>query len=487
MYVAWNISTTIAQLTAGEEKSKNDSTNAEDTPTPEPTVTPTETPAPTPTEAPVVFTPSKEAEQGTWISSGSNWLFMVDGAAYTGWLVDTDGSQYYLDSDGIMQTGWLTDNGRRYYLNQDGIMQTGVQVIDGETYQFRSDGTLVEEGEDVSVTATAVPTEVPAEASEATPTEAPAEEADASATPTESPDKDADASVADPTETPDENTDASTEAPDEDADASAATPAPMPAEDESAEASAAAVTEVPKDTTSEDDKDKADASATPTATVAATAAPTATATPAATPVPDKSVALTFDDGPSDYTTQILDVLEETDTKATFFMSGNSMEKHADIITRMQSLGHELGNHAYTHFDLSQLNLTDSSAEVAGVDELLNSYLGVTTTVMRPPYGNMNESLTGVIRKPVILWSIDSQDDTLTDAQQIVDTILESIEDGDIILMHDTYEVTAQAVKLLIPALAEQGYECMTVTDLAAAHGIELLSGSTYTSMKADTQ
>jgi peptidoglycan/xylan/chitin deacetylase (PgdA/CDA1 family) len=371
-----------------------------------------------------------------------------------------------------MQTGWLTDNGRRYYLNQDGIMQTGIQVIDGETYQFRSDGTLVEEGEDVSVTATAVPTEVPAEASEATPTEAPVEEADASATPTESPDENADASVADPTETPDE-----------DADTSTATPA----EDESAEASAAAVTEVPKDTTSEDDKDKADASATPTATVAATAAPTATATPAATPVPDKSVALTFDDGPSDYTTQILDVLEETDTKATFFMSGNSMEKHADIITRMQSLGHELGNHAYTHFDLSQLNLTDSSAEVAGVDELLNSYLGVTTTVMRPPYGNMNESLTGVIRKPVILWSIDSQDDTLTDAQQIVDTILESIEDGDIILMHDTYEVTAQAVKLLIPALAEQGYECMTVTDLAAAHGIELLSGSTYTSMKADTQ
>jgi peptidoglycan/xylan/chitin deacetylase (PgdA/CDA1 family) len=427
MFVAGS-SQTSAQLTTGEEQASIDST-PEETPaafSEEATPTPTGTPTPVPTEEPVVFEPSAEASQGVWTSSGSNWMFMVSGSAYTGWLIDTDGKHYYFDSNGIMQTGWLDEGGNRYYLDEDGIMQTGDILIDQELCHFRQDGIYTGSGdtapdpaqETVPETETAT-TAAPEQDTDLTPTPAAEDTPDATVAPTE-----------EPTVTPE----------------ATATPEP---------------TATPKPT--------------------ATPEPTATPTPAATPVPDKTIALTFDDGPTDYTSEILDLLEESQTKATFFMSGAHMENYPDTIARMQSLGCELGNHAYTHFDLSELNLEDSSAEIAGVDELLYSYLGVTTEIMRPPYGNMNTELAGQIRKPIILWSIDSQDDTLTDAQQIADTVLANAEDGGIILMHDTSEISAEAAKILIPALAQEGYELVTISELASEHGIELLSGSTYTS------
>ena len=82
-------------------------------------------PAATPTATPVPFEVSPEAEKGVWTSSGSNWMFMVDGQAYTGWLTDTDGKRYFFDSSGIMKTGWVDDGGKRYFMDLDGIMQTG--------------------------------------------------------------------------------------------------------------------------------------------------------------------------------------------------------------------------------------------------------------------------------------------------------------------------------------------------------------------------
>jgi peptidoglycan/xylan/chitin deacetylase (PgdA/CDA1 family) len=423
MFVAGE-SQTSAQLTTGEKETSIDSTQ-EETPTDpseETTPVPTDTPTPMPTEEPVVFEPSAEAAQGVWTSSGSNWMFMVSGSAYTGWFIDTDGKHYYFDSNGIMQTGWLDDGGNRYYLDADGIMQTGDVMIENELCHFRQDGIYIGSGD-----ITPEPTQEAVQETAASPT--PTQEAAPEPTVTPEPTATPEPTVSpEPTEIPDEE--------------SAASPTPEP-------------TSTPE--------------------------PTASPTPTVTPVPDKTIALTFDDGPTDYTSDILDILEENQTKATFFMSGAHMENYPDTIARMQSLGCELGNHAYTHYDLSELNLEDSSAEIAGVDELLYSYLGVTTEIMRPPYGNMNEELAGQIRKPIILWSVDSQDDTLTDAQQIVDQVLANAEDGGIILMHDASEVSVEAVKLLLPALAQEGYQLTTVSELASEHGIELLSGSTYSS------
>ena len=102
--------------------------------------TSTATPTPVPQEQQV----SPEAEKGVWTADDSNWLFMVDGTAYTGWLTDTDGKRYYFDKNGIMQRGWLKLKGKKYYLDEDGIMQTGTITVDGKKYQLTSDGSLKE-------------------------------------------------------------------------------------------------------------------------------------------------------------------------------------------------------------------------------------------------------------------------------------------------------------------------------------------------------
>lgn len=106
------------------------------------TSTPSSTPSPTPTETPEEKEASPEAENGIWTADGSNWKFMVDGAAYTGWLTDTDGHRYYFDKNGIMQRGWITIKKKRYYLDEDGILQTGTITVNGKKYKLAADGSL---------------------------------------------------------------------------------------------------------------------------------------------------------------------------------------------------------------------------------------------------------------------------------------------------------------------------------------------------------
>ena len=103
---------------------------------------PSATPSPVPTEIPETEQVSPEAENGVWTPDGTNWKFMVDGTAYTGWLTDTDAHRYYFNKDGIMQTGWITLGKKRYYLDEDGIMQTGTITVSGKKYTLASDGSL---------------------------------------------------------------------------------------------------------------------------------------------------------------------------------------------------------------------------------------------------------------------------------------------------------------------------------------------------------
>ena len=110
-------------------------------------VTPSITPKATqkPTETTAVSDDSDispESSKGTWTASGSNWLFLVDGQPYTGWLTDTDHKKYYFNKDGIMQTGWIDVDKKRYYMDQDGIMQTGTITVNDETYELQTDGSL---------------------------------------------------------------------------------------------------------------------------------------------------------------------------------------------------------------------------------------------------------------------------------------------------------------------------------------------------------
>ena len=197
----------------------------------------------------------------------------------------------------------------------------------------------------------------------------------------------------------------------------------------------------------------------------------------------KYIALTFDDGPSSFTDRLLDCLEANNAKATFFMVGKEIEYFSDQVKRMETLGCELGNHTYSHTDLATLAPEDMSAEIAGVDELLTELTGHGATVVRPPYGSVNSSVKETVGTPMILWSIDTLDWESQDPQKIVDTTLSQVEDGSIILMHDIFSTTVDAAEILIPQLKKQGYEMVTVHELAKRNGIQLGTGTTYSDLK----
>lgn len=331
-------------------------------------------PSAEPTATPALIKVSPEASSGVWTSIGSSWMFMVNGAPYTGWLTDTDGKRYFFDSNGIMQTGWVEDNGKRYFMDLDGIMQTGFVTTGGKSYELLADGSLKDY----------------------------------------QPEKEQKKEVQKDTK-------------------------------------ASKQTKTSKEKPAKKEK--------------------------------KYVALTFDDGPSSFTNRLLDCLEKNKAKATFFMVGKEIEYFSDEVKRMKNLGCELGNHTYSHADLTGLSPEDISSEIGAVDNLLMELTGQGASVVRPPYGSVNSTVKSVVGTPMILWSIDTLDWESQDPQKIAEIVRSQAEDGSIILLHDIFSTSVDAAEIFIPEMIKEGYQFVTVHELAEKNGIKLQTGTTYSDLK----
>jgi len=196
------------------------------------------------------------------------------------------------------------------------------------------------------------------------------------------------------------------------------------------------------------------------------------------------VALTFDDGPNpDYTNRILQVLEDNYSHATFFVVGTNAEKYQETLRAITSSGNEIGNHTYSHANLTDIDSEDVEEEIDKVNRAVKKATGEIATVIRPPYGAYNDEVLKQLEQPVILWDLDTEDWDSRNAQVIVDNIITNIEDGDIILMHDIYESTAEAVELLVPRLKEMGYQVVSVSEMAEYRGKELELHKAYGGVK----
>lgn len=195
------------------------------------------------------------------------------------------------------------------------------------------------------------------------------------------------------------------------------------------------------------------------------------------------VALTFDDGPSSFTDRLLDCLEKNKAKATFFMVGKEIEYFSEEVKRMEKLGCELGNHTYSHADLTTLSPEEVSAELSAVDTLLKNLTGQGASVIRPPYGAVSSTVKQTAGAPMILWSIDTLDWESQDPEQITETVLSQVKDGSIILMHDIFSTSVDAVEILIPKLAEEGYQFLTVHELAEKKKTDLQPGNVYSQLE----
>ena len=187
------------------------------------------------------------------------------------------------------------------------------------------------------------------------------------------------------------------------------------------------------------------------------------------------IALTFDDGPGQYTDKLLDCLEENNAHATFFMLGQLVGQYPDEVKRMVELGCEIGNHSWDHQDMLNLSIDDVIKEFGDTDQALIDACGQESTVIRPPYGDCNDEIISAVGKPFILWSIDSLDWKYLDADLDYNGIMNdsNLGDGAVILMHDIHGPSVDAALRLIPDLIAQGYKLVTVSEMAAAKNVTL--------------
>lgn len=177
----------------------------------------------------------------------------------------------------------------------------------------------------------------------------------------------------------------------------------------------------------------------------------------------RRVALTFDDGPHPlYTEPLLDGLKERGVRATFFVTGENAALHPDIIKRMHDEGHLIGNHTYTHIELTKTNREKFKRELVKTNEVLQEITGEEVLYVRPPYGAWDKKLESELNMFPILWSVDPLDWCTADASCITQTVLKKVGENDIILMHDYYKTSVEAALAIVDELQRQGYEFVTV-------------------------
>lgn len=195
------------------------------------------------------------------------------------------------------------------------------------------------------------------------------------------------------------------------------------------------------------------------------------------------IALTFDDGPNHNTSKILDILEKYSIKATFFILGTNIKGNEKIIARMNRLGNEIGNHMYSHKLLTKLSKEKISNEIKQVDDLIFNIIGEYPTLIRPSYGTYNKKVKSLIDRPIIIWNIDTLDWKSHNSQKISNKVLKKASDGDIVLMHDIYNATANSLEIIIPKLLEKNFQFVTVSELLYYKGINLEEGRVYSRAK----
>lgn len=180
----------------------------------------------------------------------------------------------------------------------------------------------------------------------------------------------------------------------------------------------------------------------------------------------KRIALTFDDGPHPiYTPQMLELLKEEQVPATFFLLGENVELYGDVVKEIAKEGHLIGNHTYHHVQVTTLSLDEACKEIQETSDLIEELTGTGTEYVRPPFGTWNEELEERLNMIPVMWSIDTKDWTTQNVDWIVRETVKHAEDHDIILMHDSYQSTVEAVKRVIEQLEAEGFEFVTVDEI----------------------
>ncbi len=191
---------------------------------------------------------------------------------------------------------------------------------------------------------------------------------------------------------------------------------------------------------------------------------------------EKLIALTFDDGPDeDFSPQILDILDKYNAKATFFVVGQKVGWHPEIVKRAYESGHEIGNHTFSHINVGKRSEYEILSEIDKTQKAVKDVIGKEPVLFRPPYRAISRSMFEIIKSKnmkVVLWSdLDPRDWSNPGTYNIVKIIEEKADSGSIVLLHDYNTVrnkksqTIQALEKIIPEMQKRGYKFVTVSEI----------------------
>ena len=194
------------------------------------------------------------------------------------------------------------------------------------------------------------------------------------------------------------------------------------------------------------------------------------------------IALTFDDGPQPGTTEVLAVLKQYGALATFFILGKNIEGNEEILRERAQAGHELGVHSWYHSDFTKISQSAVGSQVKRTMDTVLELTGREISLVRPPFGALNRlarrPLTGM-GLPVILWNVDSLDWKTRSAKSTAKNLLQKAAPGAIVLMHDVWLSTAEALKTALPELLSRGYQLVTVSEMMSFRKEPLTAGNEY--------
>jgi peptidoglycan-N-acetylglucosamine deacetylase len=183
----------------------------------------------------------------------------------------------------------------------------------------------------------------------------------------------------------------------------------------------------------------------------------------------ESVAITFDDGPSPITTpRILNILDEYQAKATFFMTGVNSERFPEIVQEVARRGHEIGNHTYCHFDLQRCSYWALEWQISAAQDVIARIIGFGPKIFRPPYSRINEAARNVLRAKglkIIMWSVSPADWLDPLPETIAERVLSVIKADDIVVMHDYHPNTAVALSKILEGLRRKQLQPVTISGL----------------------
>lgn len=193
----------------------------------------------------------------------------------------------------------------------------------------------------------------------------------------------------------------------------------------------------------------------------------------------KLIAFTFDDGPSIYTPMLLDHLEEHHARVTFFVLGSRVKQYSKTLIRSYEMGNQIGSHTYSHVSLTKLTDYRLLKEIEDTNEVIEEVLGIEPTLLRPPYGNINDHIKEMAHMNIILWNVDTLDWKNRNKKKVKEAILKGAKDGAIILLHDLYETSIEGVLLAMEELEKKGYAFVTIEEMVELKKVTLNQTKNY--------